>query len=137
MALQVGSYVDQSHFIDDSWATCRQRVEPPLERTVAQADVPREIVDPMAPGFPSEPCDRGSDERVEDEVSNATDKEILEQRDPLPMVVGAGDLIVKPVEFVGATKHGAEINVVPGKSSIEGPRRLNGPSGSRQVPTCF
>ena len=80
--------------------------KPPLERTVAQADVPREIVEPMAPGSPSEPGDRGGDERVEDDVSNATDKEILEQRDPLPMVVGAGDLIVKPVEFVGATKHG-------------------------------
>ena len=30
----------------------------------------------MAPGFPSEPGDRGGDERVEGEVSNATDKEV-------------------------------------------------------------
>ena len=53
------------------------------------------------------------------------------------MVVGGGVLIGKPVEFVGATRHGAEINLVPENSSIEGPRRLNEPSGSRQVPTCL
>ncbi len=86
-----------------------------LERTLAQTDIPRQIVDSSGSRSPLKPSHSSGYERIRRGNTNPGEQEILQQLYASFVVLDSDKLFVKPVEFFRATKDASEIGGCPGK----------------------
>lgn len=86
-----------------------------LKRTLAQTDIPRQVADSFGSRSLIKPGDRGDQERIGRGNTNPAEQEIFQQLYASSVVLGAGELFVKPVELFGATEDASEIGGCPGK----------------------